>query len=329
MYEFNKIVGNKNIINNLKNSIKNNLIFHCYIIDGAKKSGKKMIAKTFAKALLCKQNKGGNPCLKCNSCLAFENNNNPDVIYIYSEKKSLGIQEIRENVIKNIEIKPFGKYKIFIIYDAHTMTIQAQNAILKTIEAPPKFVVFLLISQNYNQFLQTILSRAILLKIRPLPLNLIQDYLYSLNIPKDNVPLYTSYSEGSIGRALDILQSESFLTMRESIIQEIKDFESKSLLNIYKMITFFENYKQNIQEVLDILLLIYRDSLIYKHTNDNKNIIQKDIEHMIRDISNMSVKNLSNKIDNILNTKLYLKQNANFNLALESLFLKLKEKYND
>ena len=327
MYEFNKILGNENIIKNLKASIKNDTISHSYIFDGAKKSGKETIAKSFAKLLQCEEN-GQEPCLKCSSCLSFDNGNNPDIIYIKGDKKKLGVEEIRELVIKNIDTKPFKyKYKIFIIKDAHTMTIQAQNAILKTIEEPPKFIIFLLLSKNYSLFLPTILSRCILFKIKPLKITLIEKYLNNIpEIDKNYIHLYTAYSEGSIGKALQIANSNEFLEIRKNIIYEIQELEKRDLIGIYKTSQIIERYKEDIQVVLDIFLLTYRDCIIYKQNNSFEKVIQKDINYIIIEISKMPIKNLLKKIDAILKAKLYLEQNANFNMTIESLLLKLKEK---
>lgn len=328
MYEFDEIYGNENIIKSLKNSIKNSTISNAYIFDGAEKTGKETIAKCFAKLIQC-QESSTSPCKKCASCLSFDNGNNPDIIYLKSDKKTIGIEEIREKIIKNVDIKPFNfKYKIFIIKDAHKMTIQAQNAILKTMEEPPSYVVFLLLSKNYNLFLPTILSRCILFKIKPINLNLIEKYLQNSTeeFDKKNIDIYVAYSEGSIGKAMQIATSKEFFEIRKLTIEEITFLEEKDLIQMYDLINKFENYKENIQDILDIFLLTYRDCLIYKKFNSFEKVIQKDIKNLILDLSKMSIKNLINKIEAILNTKLYLQQNANFNMAMECLFLKLKEK---
>ncbi len=120
MYEFDEIYGNENIIKSLKNSIKNSTISNAYIFDGAEKTGKETIAKCFAKLIQC-QERGDSPCKKCASCLSFDSGNNPDIIYLKSDKKTIylksdkktiGIEEIREKIIKNVDIKPFFKHKM-------------------------------------------------------------------------------------------------------------------------------------------------------------------------------------------------------------------------
>lgn len=329
MYNFDEIVGNEKIIKNLKNAIKNKTQAHFYIIDGREKSGKELIAKTFSKALLC-EDEENKPCNKCSSCITFDTGNNPDFFFIDSDKKNIGVSEIRENIIKNISTKPFKyNYKIFVIKNAHTMTIQAQNAILKTVEEPPSFAIFIMLSQNYNSFLSTIISRSILLKIKPLPQNIIAKYLLDMGINQTLVDFYSVYSSGSIGKALDIVNDENVIRRRNDVLSDIEKLDYIDLIQMYKLIEKYEEKKEDIENILDIYLLTYRDSLIFKNTHSFDKVIQKDIDTIIKDIANMSVKNLINKIEAILKTKLYLKQNANFSMSIESLFLKLKEKDND
>lgn len=326
MYKFENIVGNDNIINSFIKASENNTVSHAYILDGKEKTGKELISKTFAKLLLC-ENNYKKPCLKCSSCISFESGNNPDFFFIDSEKKSLGIADIRDNIIKNIETKPFKyKYKVFIIKDAHNMTIQAQNALLKTIEDPPKFAIFILLSKNYNSFLPTILSRCISFKIKPLLPNTIEKFLIDKGINSDMAKFYSAYSRGSIGVALDIAYSEKFINFRQNIINDVEKLDSLDLIQMYNIINKYETMKQNINNILDIYLLVYRDSLIFKQTNSFDIVIQKDIQNCIKTISNMSVKNLINKIEALLKAKIYLEQNSNFNMTMEYLFFKLKEK---
>lgn len=326
MYTFSNIIGNEKLINTLKNASKNNTISHAYIIDGAKKSGKELIAKTFAKLLLCEKS-DENPCLNCVSCSSFDTLNNPDFFFINTDKKTIGVSDIREKIIKNIETKPFKyKYKVFVIKNAHNMTIQAQNAILKTLEEPPKFAIFILLSQNYNSFLPTILSRCVLLKIKPLSYKLVEQFLITKNIDEYMSRLYSFYSRGSIGVALDIAYSEDFIEFRENVIEDIKNLEKLNLIQMYNLIYKYEQKKEQINDILDIYILTYRDSLIFKETNNFEKVIQKDIKNIIETLSNINLDSLIYKIDSLLKAKMYLKQNANFNMTMECLFLKLKEK---
>jgi len=326
MYNFEDIKGNVQIIKNLRNAIIKQKISHAYIFDGEKGLGKKTISKTFAKTLLCLENKD-TPCNKCSSCIKFDVDNNPDIIYIKSDKKSISIETIRDEINNEVIIRPYQyRYKIFIIEDADTMTIQAQNALLKTIEEPPKYAIFLLLSNNYNNFLVTILSRCIILKLKPVGFETTKQYLLENNdISEDKAYTLALYSQGNIGKAIEFSKSEEFITMREDIIKITLDLDHVDLMGIYKMIPIFEQYKENIQQCLDIMYIIYRDCAVLKDQNDNYNIIQKDKIDTIIKISEVNIlSSLIKKAEIIFNAKRQLKLNANFQMVIEVMLLKIK-----
>lgn len=324
---FDKFIGNKNVVRNLKMSILNNKISHCYIIDGVKSSGKETIAKIFSKSILC-ENNYGNPCLECISCKTIDSLNNPDIFIIENEKKNLSITDVRENIIKNLGTKPFRhKYKIFIIKNSDLMTIQAQNALLKTMEEPPSFVIFILLSNNYNNFLPTVLSRCVLIKLKPLPVNLVQTYLVENGFSNQNdAKFYANYSRGSIGKSLQLINSESFIEFRKDIVNDIYKLDELDLIQMYKLISSYEKQKENLYEILDIYIITYRDALIFKQLGKVGQIVQNDIFDLLEVLSKMSLENLVIKLEALLITKSNLRQNLNMSLVLECLFLKLKEK---
>ena len=135
MSEYNKILGHENIINQLKNAIKSDKVSHAYIFNGEDGSGKNMLAKAFAEALLCEKGELEG-CGECHFCKQTASNNNPDLVRVVHEKPaSIGVDDVREQLVEDVYIKPYnGKYKVYIIDEAEKMTVQAQNAILKTIE---------------------------------------------------------------------------------------------------------------------------------------------------------------------------------------------------
>ena len=136
MSEF--ILGNEKVRNHLKESIIKNTVSHAYILAGDKGIGKEKIAREFAMRLICENDHVG--CGKCPACRQFLANAYPDFFYMDAEgKESIGIDRIRESVVSDVAIRPYhGKYKIYVIDEADKMTVGAQNALLKTIEEPPK-----------------------------------------------------------------------------------------------------------------------------------------------------------------------------------------------
>ena len=165
MYSFEEIVGHKEIIEGLQQGIKSKKVSHSYIFDGIEGIGKKTLAYAYAKTLQCLK-EGISPCNECISCRSFDSGNHPDVFFIKSEKKNLGVDEIREGILKEMEIKPYKyKYKIFIVENADNMTVQAQNALLKTIEEPPAYGIIILFLPIMNNFFLPLYPDAHLLSL--------------------------------------------------------------------------------------------------------------------------------------------------------------------
>lgn len=341
IFAFDNIIGNQNTIKCFKNLYKNNSIAHAYILDGYEKTGKEVIAKELSRLLLC-QNYGSIKNCNCSSCMGILNDNNPDFFILKSKKTSISVDDIREQILKNLETKPFKfKYKVFIIKNAEKMTTQAQNALLKTIEEPPSFAIFILLSRNYQDFLPTILSRCMIFKIDCLNQTQIFNYLVQSGVQKEDAILFTNYSQGSLGKALELSRLSGFLEFKQSIIEDMYKLHESKNLNIgyiYKLVEKYEKLKNsksskdnkdkfdaNIIDVLDIYLLVYRDSLILKQSKDLNCIIQKDIIELLENLSVLSVLSLTSKIDALLDAKNQLERNANFNMVMECLFIKITE----
>lgn len=328
MYTFDEIVGHNEIINHLQSAIKTNKISHAYIIDGEKGIGKKLIANTFAKTLQC-QKKGISPCDECISCRTFNSLNNPDVIYVEQTKKTgIGVDDIREQINQDINIKPYQHpYKIYIVDNADTMTEQAQNALLKTIEEPPSYVMILLLSNNINKFLITILSRCVVLKLKPIMPDKVMNYVIEkLQISDYRSELITSFAQGIIGKAKELASSTEFFDMRESMIKIVDSIINGDDYELLEVGQKFEDYKDDIQDFLDLLMTWFRDLLIVKKINNEMYIINRDkYRTLLKQAQVLSYNRISIMIENINKAKNLLKQNANFRLVIEMMILQTKE----
>ena len=185
MSGFKDVVGHSEIIQYIQNAVTEDKVSHAYILNGEKGSGKKMLAGLFAQTLQCEKG-GAEPCYECHSCKQAVSGNHPDIIWVTHEKpNSISVDDIRTQVNNTVDIKPYqGPYKVYIIPQADLMTPQAQNAILKTIEEPPAYAVFLLLTENAEMLLPTINSRCVMLKLRNIKDTLIRKYLMeNLEIP--------------------------------------------------------------------------------------------------------------------------------------------------
>lgn len=326
MSNFRDIIGNEQIIKSMQSAIANAMVSHAYIISGAEGSGKKLLASALAKTLLCERG-GRDACGECISCKTFEAGNNPDVIYVYPKKtKALSVDDVREQITSDVNIKPYNhKYKIYIIPKADTLTNQAQNALLKTLEEPPGYAVLILLAQNTGAFLETILSRCVVFNIKPLSDEKVKNYLLLNNrADEKDAEIFAEYSEGSIGKALTFAGSEEFSKLRDNVREILKNISKMSWFDLTAAAAGLEEYRE-LADITDMIYLWYRDVLVYKTTQNEGLIIEKDLTPSIKTEADRASFEGLYKIPKLINeTKKQIRQNVNFVFALEMLFINIK-----
>jgi len=326
MLSFGNILGNEHVLKILQNAVSHGNPSHAYILDGAPGMGKKLISEVFAKALQC-EHAGDKPCNLCASCRGVNSGNHPDIIYIRPAKtKSLGVSDVREQISRQTDTGPYKyKHKIFIIEDAHQMTTQAQNALLKTLEEPPGFAVFLLLTTATNTLLPTVLSRAVVLNLRPLPQHVVKAYLtQNLYIEDATASFFSTYAQGNIGLAQQISQSESFAQMRNDTLAIVENIENGGIKHVIQSAAKLELYKNDISICLKLLSLFYRDVLAYK-TCGQAHVLQQDKLTLITTkAETLPVEKLHKNINAIEHAHSNLAANANFGLAIEIMLLSLQ-----
>ena len=225
---------------------------------------KKLIASTFAQTLQCEAG-GVEPCGVCHSCVQAAGRNQPDIIWVGHEKPgSIGVDDIRDQLVSDMQIKPYSSpYKIYIIDEADKLTVAAQNAMLKTIEEPPAYGIVILLANNPDVFLQTILSRCVVLDLKPLKDDVVIKYLkdHYDNISDYECKFAARFAAGRIGRAMTMVESTEFAELRRDVmdvIKNAKDMDSADIMTSVKRVT---NYKLTIDDYLDLMLMWYRDVL--------------------------------------------------------------------
>lgn len=323
--DFNQIVGHKAIIENLKKSIDKDHISHSYLFMGPDSIGKKMVAKSFFKTILCEKGML-EPCNNCSSCRKFDSSNHPDYYYVAPEGTEIKKEQV-EQLIKTMHTGPLeGKRKVYIIDDSDTMNRHSQNALLKTLEEPPNYVNIILISKNNENLLPTIISRCEVIKFSPIDNVLISDYLMeNYGIIKEKSKFLASYSNGSIGKAIQYSKDESFLSIRDETIEIINRVISGSELELFNSLSFFEENQNRWDEILDIILFWFRDLYIYKKTGNKDLIINTDKLELLSSQTNLSNKKINDIIKNVLVTKDNILKKINYQLSIESMLLKMQE----
>ena len=301
---FEKIIGNDDNKKLLENTVRSNNVLHSYLFFGTEGIGKKVFAKEFSKMILC-NSKDEKPCNKCKSCIEFDSNNNPDFFVIEPDGSSIKIEQIRQ-MQKSILEKPIeSNKKVYIINDAETMTKEAQNCMLKTLEEPQDFIVIILIASNENNILPTVKSRCTKIFFRNLDdadiIKYVNEKNSGIDINKDILKL----CNGSILKA-------EFVIQKIDILDKIKDF----VMNIDKQneLVFFQNNELFYNNKDDIILLLeYVNILLFEKIKGNLGNINGFINSM--------------KI--VESTKLKLINSNNYDMTIDNMLLKMWEEINE
>ena len=328
MGSFKDVVGHKDIIKYIENAVSEGKVSHAYILNGERGAGKKMLASLFAATLLCEKG-GPDPCNVCHSCRQAESGNHPDIIRVQHEKpNTISVDDIRQQVYYDIQIKPYqGAYKIYIIAEADLMSVQAQNALLKTIEEPPEYAVIFLLTENAEVLLPTITSRCVMLKLRNIKDTLIKKYLMeTMEVPDYKADVCTAFAQGNMGRAILLANSEHFNEIRDEAVQLLKYIDEMELNEIVKAIKRINTFKLEVNDYLDIIMIWYRDVLLYKATKDITTVVFKDqIKYIKERAKKSSYEGIELIIESLEKAKTRLKANVNFDLVMELLLLTIKE----
>ena len=291
---FQNILGNEKIKELLQDTIKNNKNSHSYLFLGQTGIGKKMIAKEFAKGVLCLNN--DKYCNNCKSCLEFDGNNNPDFSIIEPDGNTIKIEQIRE-LQKRVQEKPIiSTKKVYVINNADFMTKEAQNALLKTLEEPPEFVTIILIGENDNAFLNTIKSRCMILHFNSISNSDMEKFLemnYNMKITPNMLDIF----QGSIGKAIELKDKQEEYLNIEEVIENI---EKLDLIDLIKKLDILYTSKDEILDMLDYINII----LLKKAKDDVK---------------------YTNCIKIVENTKRRINQNANYDMSIDNMLFNIWE----
>lgn len=295
---YSEIIGNSETKEYLLKTVNSNNILHSYLFLGTSGIGKKIIAKEFAKKILCLDNKKDD--CNCKSCICYNTENHPDFFMINENGENIKIDEIRKITEKVIEKPIISSKKVYIINDCEKMTKEAQNCLLKTLEEPPEFIVIILISSNENLILNTIKSRCMKLQFK----NISDEELKKYAIEKleyDNLSnnILKTFG-GSIQKAIALKDNKEKYTNIDILVENLEKKDIIEILLEAKII--YE--KENIFEILDYLIVC-----LYEKSKENSNYIY-----------------CIEKVNNAINR---LKGNANFDMTIDTMLLKMWEDVNE
>ncbi len=301
--KYTDILGNEKVKDILKKAVQHNTVLHSYLFVGEEGIGKSLFAKEFAKSILCLGKE--KPCEACKSCIEIEENNQPDYIEIVPDGNSIKIEQIRNMQLKVAEKPIVSTKKVYVIQEADTMTQEAQNALLKTLEEPPEYITIILIASNENSILNTIKSRCTKIVFEPLSNEELkryaQEYWKDATIPEE---VFAS-SMGSIARLRNNIEHQELYT---NVYQCINQIENKSLLDFLKQAESIAKAKEESDAVLEFLVSILF-SLAKEKTEKKQNYL--------------------NCVEIVDNTKKNLQFNSNYDMQIDTMLIKMWEEIHE
>ena len=290
---FENILGNEKNKKILEPIIQSKKYSHSYIFWGTEGIGKKLIAKQMAKYILCLKEQKVD--CKCKSCIEFDSNNNPDFQLIESIDGKIKIEQIREMQRKISEKPIISNKKIYIIDDADTMTTEAQNCLLKTLEEPPEYITIILVCTNENNLLTTIKSRCTKIYFEPLSKQCLKKYInenyYEQNISDNIIEL----SQGSIKKLNELNEKKEIYEKIEKIFLNM---QNQDLIEIIQMSEEIYKAKEEIKSILE-----YMNVILLKLSKQNIKYIKC--------------------VDIVEQTKKRLKANSNYDMCIDNLLFNM------
>ena len=294
---FELVYGQDVIVKTLKNVIKNDKLSHAYLFTGPRGTGKTSSAKLFAKAINCLNNKDGDACNECENCKSFNNNSNPDIIEIDAASNN-GVDEIREIKNKVSLVPSMSKYKVYIIDEVHMLSIGAFNALLKTLEEPPEYIIFILATTEPQKIPATIISRCQRFDFKSISHDKMKQCLENI-ISKENISIddgaieeIINNSKGGMRDAIGLLdQASAFCNNNITAndieelsgnisIKQIRIFLSNIMQKEYNVIfDSISNYSSNGKDfalICEKIINYIREGILYKKKINTDKILDED-----------------------------------------------------
>ncbi len=322
---FRDIIGQETAVRILKDELISQRISHAYLFSGMKGVGKKALALQFARSLNCKEMEADS-CDSCLTCRKIDHLNHPDVELIGIEDgNSIKIDQIRE-LQRNLSYKPYeSEWKVFIIEQAELMTDQAANSLLKTLEEPPEYGIIILLAEEINRLLPTVVSRCQQISLSAIPEDIIKNELLNRGLAREKAVLFSRLADGSLGVAQNLSNDEEYLSTRDMLLDflsRLPDLKRVNILNKTGEVTSL----LGTFPFFDLLISWYRDIIMYIQGN-NEQLVNHDYLERIKTLQNMyTIDELISIIELISDTRKYIDLNVRKDLALEVMLLKIRAK---
>ncbi len=332
------VKGHERVKNVLTVSHSENRVGHAYIFEGPRGVGRMTLAREFAALLLCENPEKGEACGVCKSCVMHKSGNHPDFqvitnqLYDATKKTTDVLVDTVRNMKKDIYIKPFAsERKIYVMPNADTMNVYAQNSLLKVLEEPPEYCTIILLAENANGFLPTILSRTVTLKLFPVPDELVKEHLFTKypNLGEKTVAVAVM-SGGCIGRAELLAESEDAIALRDETFEYLGALADRKHRPIYDLMLFLKRNKDEFGLIGDIIQGFFMDLMHIKHVGNADGIANVDKLSIIeRTASKINSDAPVRLLEILLKYKEYFLRNISFAQISQCMSLEFWEVIND
>ncbi len=336
---FSDVIGHNKIKSILTRSVRDSRIGHAYLFEGPEGVGKLSLARAFAQMIVCENPEALDACGVCANCSRAASQNHPDLTIVTNQfydasKKSADILvDTIRSMKSDVYIKPFlGMRKIYIIPNADTMNISAQNSLLKVLEEPPEYCTIILLAENREAFLPTILSRVSVFKFFALTDDEVEKYLAENFEVTDSVQrrLLAKMSGGSIKKAVELLENPESRQLRDDFFDCVFAILGGNRKTIYDFSLFFKQNKEDFEFLINVLQSIFCDALHILKTQNAESISNTDKKIKIQKLSeSVGTKSILKALEAILKANDYFSKNIGVGTISQCLGLELWEAVND
>lgn len=309
----------------IRRAFTTNRLHHAYLFAGPEGVGKRGLARAVASLVNCESPRGGaddiDACGECPACRKMSGGGHPDVHEVAPDGRDIKIAQVRE-IHSATKFRPYeGKRRVFIIDDAHTMRVEAANALLKTLEEPRGDTMFLLVTSQPHRLLTTVISRCQPMRFGPLSPAEVRDVLQRVAPELRDDDALARLSEGSIGRAQALAESSVFAE-RHTLIERIAALPDAGAGAAVAWADELARQRDMVPEVLDLLRSVLRDAVLRSAGADPERLRHVDRSGAVaRLATHRSTPELLALAERVDETERLLLGNVNSRLALEQLFL--------
>ncbi len=318
---FAQILGHQKQKDILRRALASGRLAHAYLFDGPEGIGKRLMALALVRALFCREGKG---CGVCPACRKVDHSNHPDLHLLEADGNFIKIEQIR-TLQRELSFRPLeAPKKICVIDGAEKMNAAAGNALLKTLEEPGGEALLILLTSRSEGVLPTIRSRCQRLPFSHLPRELIREVLREkLGLAEMEGHVLAALSEGSFRKALG-KDRDLYLDKRRDILKAVTALSAGSVLPLFELARQLADDKEQLPDVLEILLSFYRDLLLYRQGSQESELVNLDLLEKIRRVAARETDaSVLKKLDAIAAGRRQLDRNANRQLTVDVLLLKL------